>query len=135
MALANMLSKLELMGRMGWKAPLVESKSRLAWAPVSPVTLDDPLQMAFGELYPSVQSVALIRRGGITRMLGNEQIEETFVVTDVLEGGWYFVTRGASQYQLVFSVKDGYVMAHVSVDEDVVDVAQKLSSRLVSLMR
>jgi hypothetical protein len=97
--------------------------------------VDPPLEMAFREIYPSIQSIALIRRGGITRMLGNEQIEETFVVTDVLQGGWYSVTRGASQYRLLFTVKEGYIMVNVPLDADVVDVAQKLSRRLVSLMR
>ena len=97
--------------------------------------VDPPLEKAFRELYPSIQSIALIRRGGITRMLGNNQNEETFVVTDVLEGGSYLVTRGASQYQLLFTVKDGYIMVNVPLDADVVDVAQKLSKRLVSPMR
>jgi len=68
-------------------------------------------------------------------MLGNERMEETFVVTDVLEGGWYFVTRGASQYQLLFTVRDAYIMVNVPLDADVVDVAEKLSRRLVSLVR
>jgi hypothetical protein len=97
--------------------------------------VDPPLEMAFRELYPSIQSIALIRRGGITRMLGNNQNEEMFLVTDVLEGGSYFVTRGASRYQLLFTVKDGYITANVPLDVDVVDVAQKLSRRLVSLIR
>jgi hypothetical protein len=133
-SVASILSKLELIGRIGWKSALVESKSAVPCSPVSTVTLDDPLEMAFRELYPSIQSVALIQRGGIARMLGNERMEETFVVTDVLEGGWYFVTRGESQYQLLFTVKDGYIMVNVPLDADVVDVAQKLSRRLVSLM-
>jgi hypothetical protein len=92
--------------------------------------VDPPLEMAFRELYPSIQSIALIRRGGITRMLGNNRNEETFVVTDVLEGGWYFVIRGALQYQLLFAVKDGYIMVNVPLDADLADVAQKLSKRL-----
>jgi hypothetical protein len=97
--------------------------------------VDLPLEMAFRELYPSIQSIALIRGGGITQMLGNNQNEETFVVTDVLESGSYFVTRGASQYQLLFTAETGYVMVNVPLDADVVDVAQKLSKRLVSFMR
>jgi len=97
--------------------------------------VDPPLEMVFRELYPSIQSIALIRRGRITRMLGNNRNEETFVVTDVLEGRWYFVIRGASQYQLLFTVKDGYIMVNVPLNADVADVAQKLSKRLVSPMR
>jgi hypothetical protein len=97
--------------------------------------VDPPLEMAFRELYPSIQSIALIRRGAITRMLGNNLNEETFVVTDLLESGSYFVTRGASHYQLVFTVKDGYIMVNVQLDADLVDVANKLSNRFLSLMR
>jgi hypothetical protein len=97
--------------------------------------VDPALEMAFRELYPSIYSIALIGRGGITRMLGKDQNEETFVVRDLLEGGWYFVTRGASQYQLLFTVKDGYIIVNVPLDADVVDVAQKLSKRLASPIR
>jgi hypothetical protein len=97
--------------------------------------VDPALEIAFRELYPNIQSIALIRRGGITRMLGNNQNEETFVVTDLLEGGSYLVTRGASQYRLLFTVKDGYIMVNAPLGADVVDVAQKLSKRLVSPMR
>jgi len=97
--------------------------------------VDPPLEKAFRELYPSIQSIALIRRGAITQMLGNNLNEGTFVVTDLLEGGSYFVTQGASHYQLVFTVKDGYIMVNVQLDADLLDVANKLSDRLVSLMR
>ena len=68
-------------------------------------------------------------------MLGNNRNEETFVVTDLLEGGWYLVTREASQYQLLFALKDGHIMVNVPLDADVVDVAQKLSKRLGPPMR
>jgi len=70
-----------------------------------------------GELDANIRSVTVL--------------QDTFVVSDLLEGYSYTIARSKSGYQLTFALRDGDRITLDIESSDIVPMAQKIANQLV----
>ena len=93
------------------------------------------LEPRFGELPNGVRSLTIIQRGRIARTLQDRRqsmsIEDSYVVTDLLNDLSYFVTPAESQFQLLFVLNETFVAVDVDMGTDPLEVAEIMTKLLL----
>ena len=85
---------------------------------------------------PEPQSISMPQRDSVVRDLQTEKVPRPsfkskndagpFLVTDLLHGTSYQVTRVESRYELQLPIQHGSAVVSVEVEIDVMDVAERL---------
>lgn len=90
-----------------------------------------------GNTDASVGALAFIERGHIVAKLRKHlesdsppQDLDTVLVTDLLNGSWYLVSRMDKGIQLLVGCRDRFILAQIDSETDFIEVANRLSREL-----
>jgi hypothetical protein len=95
--------------------------------------------LALANLDESVEAIAIIHRGHLvsklrnhlqTNPVNNGRDHDTFLVTNLLSGAWYVVSRFDSHTQLITAFKDQLILVDVDSKTDFTEVADHLANQL-----
>lgn len=97
--------------------------------------------VALPDFGKSIEDLAIIQGGHLIAKLQNRGltgsnentvsgIQETFLVTDLLNDASYFVTHFDDHIQLLVSLKERLVVAHIDSGTDVMEIADRLVKQL-----
>jgi hypothetical protein len=93
------------------------------------------LERRFGRLPNGVRSLAIIQRGRIARAFKDRKqrmlIEDSYVVTDLLNDLSYLVTPAGSQIQLLFALNEAFVAVDMDLGSDPLELAEIITKLLL----